>query len=355
MTLRFWTWLPLTALVLAWSAGAENPQGVRPPKLPHISPDLSEAEAQALPPLAQPVALHDTLSGLKEGTLDERIAKLKVKVFRDLIFMRGGTFMMGDFGPMWSPDGLPYTIEKNTKPVHKTTLTSFSISRYKTTYAEYDVYLDATAQPHLDGKATPRRNAFVPAGMTWYQAKDYCQWLGKQTGLALDLPTEAQWEYAARSRGQFFLFGTDNGSLDFGRNIDDYNQLKFIRPASDNVDIWGKHPQVWDYPVGMFPPSPMGLYDMNSNNEEWTNDWYADDYYKSSPEMNPQGPSSGRWKVTRSTITGEGPSGMNNVMRHRSDTTVAINLITGEKVPSSPAWFAVRCVANVDRPVDSKN
>ncbi|MGZ2749423.1 formylglycine-generating enzyme family protein [Burkholderia stagnalis] len=349
------TWLPLTTLVLTWSAGAESTQDIQPPKLPHISRELSEGEAQKLPPLAQPAALHDTLTGLKEGTLDERIAKLRAKARGDLVFMRGGTFMMGDFGPLWSPDGLPYTIEKDTKPVHKVTLTSFNISRYKTTYSEYDVYLDATNQPHEDRKAVPRRNAFVPAGMTWYQAKDYCQWLGKQTGVPLDLPTEAQWEYAARNHGQFFIFGTDNGNVDWGRNVPDYRQLKQIRPSSENVDSWGKHAQVWDYPVGMFPPSPMGLYDLNSDRQEWTNDWYAEDYYKHSPEKDPPGPPDGKWKITRSAGTGSGPSGMNNVMRHRSDPEVAIDLITGEKEPSFPAWFAVRCVANVDHPVDLRN
>ncbi len=330
-------------------------QHVSPPKLPRISPELTDEQLLRLKVKKQPAVLHEQLAALSVGTLDERIEKLKAKVLGDLVFMKGGSFMMGDFGPLWSPEGTNYTIESDNKPAHKVTLTSFSISRYKTTYAEYDVYLDATSQPHVDNEVVPYRNAFVPAGMIWSEAKNYCQWLGKQTGLPFDLPSEAQWEYAARSRGQFFVFGTDNGNLDYGRNVDDVKELDLIRPPSDNVDKRGRHPEVWHYPVGIFPANPMDLYDMATNGWEWTNDWYAGDYYKNSPEVDPTGPVTGTWKVTRSTDTGAGPSSMINMMRYPNDPNLKLNFNTGRpRLSSYPVSFSVRCAVHLNRPVGQK-
>jgi formylglycine-generating enzyme len=351
--------LPLSLLMVVAAAlpvvvlGEES---VQPPKIPHISTEPSEEAVLKLPRKSQPAALHDQLAALSEGTLDERIAKLKAKALGDLVFMQGGTFMMGDFGSLWSPDGTNYAVEGDARPAHKVRLSSFSISRYKTTYSEYDVYLDATSQPREDSTLLPYRNAFVPAGMKWYQAKNYCQWLGKQTGVPFDLPTEAQWEYAARSRGQFFVFGTDNGHLDFGRNINAYKELKLIQPASDNVEKHGNHPQVSNYPVGMFPPSPMGLYDLTTDGREWTGDWYADDYYKHSPEVDPQGPSIGTLKVARSSEPGEGPLAMVVVMRYPiKPGTRTFTFKNGQRVTLDPISDGVRCVVNLDHPVAKQN
>jgi formylglycine-generating enzyme len=346
--------LMVVAAALPVVVSGEEP--AQPPKIPRISADPSAEAVLKLPRKVQPEALHEQLAGLKDGTMDERIGKLKAKVVGDLVFMQGGTFMMGDFGPLWSPGGTNYTIEKDNKPAHKVVLTSFSISRYKTTYAEYDVYLDATNQPHEERKVLPYRNAFVPAGMTWFQAKNYCQWLGKQAGVPFDLPTEAQWEYAARSRGQFFVFGTDNGNLDFGKNTYASEQLKLIRPLSDNADTRGNHRQVWNYPVGMFPPSPMGLYDLNTDGWEWTGDWYAEDYYKQSPEVDPLGPSAGVWKVARSTEIGEGPSGMVNMMRYPKDPNARLEFPSGRpRLMFDPVAYGVRCAVSLDHPVGKNN
>jgi len=105
----------------------------------------------------------------------------------------------------------------------------------------------------------------------------------------MDLPTEAQWEYAARARGKFLIFATDNGLFEDGRNV----------PTTEEVEKLSGH---WTSPisVGLYPPNPLGLYDMGKNGYEWVKDWYADDYYSHSPGQDPQGPEHGAKKVVRS-------------------------------------------------------
>ncbi|EPS7488295.1 formylglycine-generating enzyme family protein [Escherichia coli] len=95
------------------------------------------------------------------------------------------------------------------------------------------------------------------------------------------LPTEAQWEYAARSRGKFRQFANSDNVYDL--SVPD-SKLNFTHDYS---------------PVGSFPPNPLGLYDMMGNGHDWINDWYAEDYYQNSPEKDPQGPANGTEKVVR--------------------------------------------------------
>ncbi|HDR8956118.1 formylglycine-generating enzyme family protein [Burkholderia vietnamiensis] len=343
------------------SAAVGSELSVSPPTMPHIpSGTQSLEEAKKMPRVTQPSALGDALLDLQKGVLQERIEKLKHKTLNDLVSVRGGTYLMGDFGSVFLKSGLPFTPYADNKPLHKVSLSSFSISRYKTTFAEFDVFLDATHQPHIDDDIMPYRNALVPAGAPWKQAKDYCQWLGRLTGESLDLPTEAQWEYAARSRGQNFVFATDDGNLNFGRNIDDYYQLKLIRPVSDNADRRGKHTLTENYPIGLFPANPLGLYDMNSDGYEWMNDWYAADYYQHSPVNDPQGPASGQWKVLRSAEIGE-PKGIfnNNVSRRYADPGLTIDTATGKvhtdlwtskPQPISAGAYSFRCASSPMEP-----
>lgn len=132
-------------------------------------------------------------------------------------------------------------------------------------------------------------------GVTWQQAKGYCQWLGKESGNKIDLPTEAQWEYAARSRGQYIPFATNNGEFLPGKNI----------PSQDELSEYTDGAGIPIYPVGKYPPNLLGLYDMGLSGSEWTNDWYASDYYSHSPVNDPQGPVKGTEKVLRGNVGGD--------------------------------------------------
>nr|WP_275405515.1 SUMF1/EgtB/PvdO family nonheme iron enzyme [Burkholderia territorii] len=346
------------------SAHESEGKEVYPPTRPRIiSPETESIDiARHLPLVSQSNALKESLLGLQQGSIQERIEKLKRKVLEDLVFVRGGTYMMGDFGSLMTKEQLPFTPWENNKPLHKVTLSSFSIGRFKTTFSEFDVFLDANGQPHLDDDALPYRNALVPAGALWKQARDYCQWLGEFTGVPFDLPTEAQWEYAARSRGQNFLFSTNDGNLDFGRNIDDSNQRALITPLSENRNKGGVRKMVENYPVGLFPSNPLGLYDMSSDGYEWVGDWYQSNYYEASPEKNPRGPGSGKWKVARSASNDEPKGHFNNSVTRRAwDPSLAIDpadgepytdLLMGKPRPLPRGGFSWRCVVNSEEPVN---
>ena len=98
----------------------------------------------------------------------------------------------------------------------------------------------------------------------------------------MDLPTEAQWEYAARSRGQFLIYGNSTNRWYYDNDSD--------RNFTSNL---------LKKPVGSFTPNPLGLYDVMGNGADWVKDWYAADYYSHSPEKDPQGPESGEKKALR--------------------------------------------------------
>ncbi|USZ50114.1 SUMF1/EgtB/PvdO family nonheme iron enzyme [Halomonas sp. DN3] len=213
----------------------------------------------------------------------EAVAALVQKTMDNLVFVEGGSFQMGDFGPIDpKAGGLPYSPYSDNKPLHEVTLDSYSISAYQVSYADFDIYTEATGQPRIntEGFEVEYRAPDVPAGVDWYQARDYCQWLADQTGLPFALPTEAQWEYAARSRGQFLPLATNDGYIRRGENY----------PSREEIIASTPSPHVGPQTIGLIPPNPLGVYQMGLNGFEWVNDWYSEDYYDVSPEVNPTGP-----------------------------------------------------------------
>jgi sulfatase modifying factor 1 len=222
------------------------------------------------------------------------VTALVKKSLADMIFVKGGTFTMGDFGPQVTPEKLPFTSQQENKPAHSVTLDSFSISKYKVTYADLDIYTAATGKSSWPQDKADRqyRAADHPAGVPWQMAKDYCEWLGKQSGAPVDLPTEAQWEYAARSGGKPVIFGTNNGKYEADHNL----------PSADTVEqkyTPDTAVSQYVYPVGKYPPNALGLYDIGVDGRDWVNDWFAPDYYEHSPAKNPTGPANGTMKVIR--------------------------------------------------------
>ena len=235
----------------------------------------------------------------KNYAIDNLSKDLVNRSFSNMIPVQGGEFLMGDFGPLVG-DKLPLSIHQDDKKLHKVILSNFSISKYKVTNNDFNNYLIVTGKKKPPDDITAKRHPLLkqgdyPVGVVWQQAKDYCQWLGKKSGKKIDLPTEAQWEYAARSRGNFFPFATDNGKFEPGVNIPNYDDLM---KYTDGVGLP-------IYPIGKYPPNPLGLYDMGLSGSEWTNDWYAEDYYSTSSEKDPKGPENGEEKVLRGYIGGD--------------------------------------------------
>lgn len=298
---------PLMASVLAFVANAQ----------------ASEAVASEQAPAASEVDVAD---------VQARVAALIAKTKANLIFVKGGKFKMGDFGPVHSKEKLPYTGQPSAMPLHDVELDSFSMGRYKVTYEDFDVFTDATGRDRIATKDIFERGfravPLVPAGVSWFQADDYCKWLRQRTGQPFDLPTEAQYEYAARSRGRFILWPTDNGQYDEGRNVASNAQAKQM------MTVPNFHPTALVYPIGRFAPSSMGFYDMGANGWDWLKDWFNEDYYLHSPRKNPQGPASGAEKSQRGVDGGAAYTAL-TMYRHKHAPEGEVNVSSG-----------FRCVVN---------
>jgi len=318
---------------------------------------LPACEAKSPPPVPAPAAAPQTADATATAALTPPVKALMDKTLKNLKFVEGGSFQMGDFGPLHSPDKLPYSPATNNKPAHMVSVDSFSMSAYKTTYADHDVYSAATgkALAGMDRISRKTRYADAAAGLKWQQARDYCMWLGGLLQLPMDLPTEAQWEYAARNRGQMLLYATDNGKMEDGRNVWGSSQIE---------DYLAKHQldSPWpSLPLGQFPPTPLGLHDMVTDGFEWMLDWYGSGYYATSAEKNPAGPPTGQEKVLRSFSNQAGNGlapgdGFSFARHHRHPDPPKVNPVTFKPDPdvNMTRDTAARCVVNSAKPVPSR-
>jgi formylglycine-generating enzyme required for sulfatase activity len=167
--------------------------------------------------------------------LREKVLNTVVQSIDNMVFVEGGQFDMGDFG--WAgefdetdvctwpcgqePEQLCHISRKgNDDFVHPVKLSSYYLSKYQATLADFDLFFVANGKPLYDAEDRKRKdleNLYLPnlpaPTQSWQEAKDYCTWIGSLSGYEVDLPTEAQWEFAARNRGQHILFPTDTGSL----------------------------------------------------------------------------------------------------------------------------------------------
>eukprot|EP00163_Fabomonas_tropica_P012141 TRINITY_DN2336_c0_g1_i1.p1 TRINITY_DN2336_c0_g1~~TRINITY_DN2336_c0_g1_i1.p1 ORF type:complete len:332 (-),score=9.28 TRINITY_DN2336_c0_g1_i1:12-1007(-) len=225
----------------------------------------------------------------------------------NMVFLEGGEFILGDLG---FRKGLRYTrLTDDAIPPIDVTIDSFSISRYETTWGDFMVYLESVhrardytrEEGYLGANLVPVTRSDDPLSPNYHlkpakspnyqEAEGYCHWLAEQTGLPFDLPTEAQWEYAARSGGRDVLYATDTGALDndpYLRRPKQYVDPSIPPTGNTLIHSSNKNER---RPVGTYPPNPIGLYDMTGNVAEWTRDWYQEDYYQHAPHDNPSGPS----------------------------------------------------------------
>jgi formylglycine-generating enzyme required for sulfatase activity len=187
----------------------------------------------------------------------------------EMVLIPAGWFWMGSDGH--------YRWER---PRHRVWLDDFEIARGPVTRRDYARFLSETAYTEPAGwRDASFGDADQPVvGVSWFAAVSYCEWLSR-AGAQFRLPTEAEWEKACRG-------GIEDADYAWGNE-----------PPADVEYFRGE----WKGPrrVGQGPPNGYGLFNIGDNVHEWCIDWYAEDYYASSPERNPAGPESGTRRVSR--------------------------------------------------------
>jgi formylglycine-generating enzyme required for sulfatase activity len=231
----------------------------------------------------------------------------------EMIDVKGGTF------PMGSSDA-----NEDAKPIHNVTVKDYSIGKFEITYGQFALFLndisndvaidDNNGEVIYDGivydnfccaeqgdcdvslkriqylKNEKEEHYFaivselenMPVSrVTWYGATAYCTWLSQKTGKTYRLPTEAEWEYAARGgeKSNNYMYSGSNNIGDVAWFVDNSNRKS--------------------NKIAQKQPNELGIYDMSGNLMEWCSDWHDPKYYQTSPMQNPVGPETGYYRVTR--------------------------------------------------------
>lgn len=192
----------------------------------------------------------------------------------DMVLVEGGSFEMGN------DKGYP-----NEQPVHKVTISNFYISKTEVTQSQWEAVMG-------DNPSAVKGGNLPVTNVSFDDVMAFIEKLNAASGEKYRLPTEAEWEYAARggkkSRG-YKVAGSD-----------DPNRVAWFR---DNANKEIKE-------VGKKDKNELGLYDMSGNVWEWTSDWFDPNYYASSPSDNPKGPDAGNFKVLRGGSSSDAANAM---------------------------------------------
>lgn len=310
--LNHWSWTAITLVLLSFCMFI-----LREP--------VSKAQQQEQPKKEEIAELLDfrNFSNPKQGT----IARNPIDG-AEMVYIPEGEFMMGTdkdeidqiwqkFG--WSEGWKQYTKEES--PKHRVYVDGFWMYKYEVTVAQYRKFSNETKRqmpPHEPAWGWQDNHPIV--FVTYYDAVDYCKWAGVQ------LPTEVEWEYAARGGNTglngkpryIFVWGNElpKGKGEYGNLADE----SFKKSFPDYYFFEGYDDgYVYTAPVGSFKPNGFELYDMAGNVWEWCTDWYDENYYQTSPTRNPQGPSSGTWRVFRGSSCVSVPDDVRTVDRGRGN------------------------------------
>ncbi len=220
-----------------------------------------------------------------EDHLKREEERRRIDPFYELMVpIKGGTFEMGDV----FEEG-----EEREKPVHKVTLHDFMMCKYPVTQGLWKAVMGNDNNP-----SGFKGDDMLPVeNVSWDMMQEFLEVLNKKSGASYRLPTEAEWEYAAREGGRKVRFGN-------GKDIADPAEMNFnaLEKYKQPYSIAGTYREKTS-PVTLFKPNALGLYDMSGNVWEWCVDYYADDYYQQCQKMgtvrNPKGPVTGSYRVLR--------------------------------------------------------
>lgn len=206
----------------------------------------------------------------------------------EFVIIKGGCFKMGDsYG-----DG-----ESDEKPVHEVCVSDFAMGKYEVTNAQYRKFNPDYSSGNYKGNDLNGDNQPVVNVNYKDEALEFAKWLSEKSGRKYRLPTEAEWEYAARGgSGKRNYWGSGLGNPCAYANIHDITSKRAFPELTVNNHTCNDGYKV-TAPVGSFKPNSYGLYDTMGNVWEWTSDWYGS--YSSTKQQDPKGPSSGWAKVIR--------------------------------------------------------
>ncbi|HQY58548.1 MAG: SUMF1/EgtB/PvdO family nonheme iron enzyme [Nitrospira sp.] len=270
----------------------------------------------------QDIVIEWTAEGKKIA--QERVAKWKTK--EEMVLIPAGEFLMGSNK---KTDRLAYRSEIPQRSVY---LDAFMIGKYEVTALEYLKFVLATDRlPQLDwrydGGNFQDTMAHHPImHVNWYDADAYCKWAGKR------LPTEAEWEKAARGvDGRLFPWGSEYA----GPTRANFGRTGLSGPVRDRPERLLLYPPIISVDKYENALSPYGLYQTIGNVAEWVSDWYDQDYYKTAPGRNPKGPETGSQKAFRGGGWMDSTTTMRAAMRNGTDPKTKIN------------WMGFRCAQDV--------
>ncbi|MCL4506726.1 MAG: SUMF1/EgtB/PvdO family nonheme iron enzyme [Chloroflexi bacterium] len=293
---------------------------------PTVSLEATIAPAATFTPIPVAATLAPTATPVPTAVSNLMTLTLAPGVTMVLVRVPAGQFLMG------SADSDP-NAQSDEKPQHKVMLDEYLIGKYDVTNAQFMTFVKATGykttaekegsgyaytgngwadvkgadwqHPKGPGSDLGGKDNHPVVLVSWDDAVAFCAWVRQVTGRNVKLPTEAQWEKAAR--------GTDGRIYPWGNSAPDATRLNFNMNIKDTTEV-GKYSPTGD--------SPYGAADMAGNVWQWTADWYGDTYYTNSPASNPQGPTSGQYRVMRGGAWGIDPATVRAAFRDRLGPTL---------------------------------
>ncbi|GLI36876.1 formylglycine-generating enzyme family protein [Geobacter hydrogenophilus] len=260
----------------------------------------------------------------------------------EFVSVKGGCFKMGNtFGQGDSDEA----------PAHVVCVDNYALAKYDVTRGDFERFVGETG--YLSDAETRKtdKGCYSYAGLKWgmipegnwagpgfYQnqnhpavcisyndALTFIKWLSGKSGKSYRLPTEAEWEYAARDGGKFYQFPWGNGEKQ--GNVGDEALKREL--AGWKYDIGVGYDDGWPFTskVGFYAPNEMGVYDLAGNVSQWVSDWYSEKYYQDSPRDNPTGPNNGEKRVVRGSSWRSVPNDSRTTFRDRMNPNYGANSI----------------------------